>query len=72
MPSPETIEALAEYRWPGSIRELEDVIERAVILSPASTLPGSLQDLHFRIAPGGDNKRRDTLAEVEREPFWPF
>jgi len=37
----EAMEALAGYPWPGNIRELENVIERAVILSsgPALRLP---------------------------------
>ena len=30
----ETLKALQEYPWPGNIRELENVIERAVILCP--------------------------------------
>jgi transcriptional regulator with GAF, ATPase, and Fis domain len=30
--------ALVEYDWPGNVRELENVIERAMILSPRSTL----------------------------------
>jgi formate hydrogenlyase transcriptional activator len=30
--SPETMEALARYSWPGNIRELENVIERAVVI----------------------------------------
>ncbi len=29
---------LAEYSWPGNIRELQNVVERAVILSPGETL----------------------------------
>jgi formate hydrogenlyase transcriptional activator len=29
---------LIQYDWPGNVRELENVIERAVILSPDSTL----------------------------------
>ena len=30
--------ALRSYSWPGNVRELKNVIERAVILSPASQL----------------------------------
>jgi formate hydrogenlyase transcriptional activator len=33
-----TMDALTAYEWPGNIRELENVIERAVILSPGPTL----------------------------------
>jgi transcriptional regulator with GAF, ATPase, and Fis domain len=33
-----TMERLVGYAWPGNIRELRNVLERAVILSPGSTL----------------------------------
>jgi formate hydrogenlyase transcriptional activator len=33
----ETLEALSAYRWPGNIRELQNVVERAVILSETDT-----------------------------------
>ena len=36
--SDEAMAALQAYRWPGNIRELRNVIERAVILSPGGTL----------------------------------
>src|ERR1700729_1305132 len=48
----ETVDALIRYRWPGNIRELENVIERAVILSPGPVLQLSLRDLKSRIMPG--------------------
>jgi formate hydrogenlyase transcriptional activator len=34
----ETMEHLTAYDWPGNIRELQNVVERAVILSPGSVL----------------------------------
>ena len=34
----ETMKALQDYPWPGNIRELENVIERAVILCPGPVL----------------------------------
>ncbi|HVQ14145.1 MAG TPA: helix-turn-helix domain-containing protein, partial [Vicinamibacterales bacterium] len=34
----ETMQALTVYDWPGNIRELQNLIERAVILSPGAVL----------------------------------
>ncbi len=36
--SPSALEALARYPWPGNIRELDNVIARAVVLSPKDTI----------------------------------
>jgi formate hydrogenlyase transcriptional activator len=36
--SEETMRRLAAYSWPGNIRELQNVIERAILLSAANTL----------------------------------
>ena len=62
----ETMQALIRYRWPGNIRELENVIERAVILSPGPVLRLSLRDLRTRIPSGQNTDRHQTLEEVER------
>jgi formate hydrogenlyase transcriptional activator len=39
---PETMSALISYDWPGNIRELQNLIERAVILSEDGVLPNPL------------------------------
>ena len=39
---PETMLALSSYDWPGNIRELQNLIERAVILSVDGVLPNPL------------------------------
>ena len=39
---PETMSALTSYHWPGNIRELQNLIERAVILSNDGVLPNPL------------------------------
>jgi DNA-binding NtrC family response regulator len=40
--SPATMAAFQWYSWPGNIRELQNLVERAVILSQGSVLPNPL------------------------------
>src|SRR5579864_6110109 len=40
--APTTMSALTSYEWPGNIRELQNLIERAVILSNDGVLPNPL------------------------------
>lgn len=61
----ETMNALVHYPWPGNIRELQNVIERAVILSRGPILNVSLADLKSK-ATNGNANGASTLAEVER------
>jgi formate hydrogenlyase transcriptional activator len=63
----ETMEALMQYPWPGNIRELENIIERGVILSPGPVLRVPIQDLRTRIAPGHNHGQSQTLEEIERK-----
>jgi len=62
----ETMEALSRYSWPGNIRELENLIERAVILSPGPVLRVPLTELNSRTTPGQVNGKHRTLEEAER------
>jgi formate hydrogenlyase transcriptional activator len=63
----ETMDALVRYYWPGNIRELQNFIERAVILSPHSVLRAPIAELE----PLNAHRQRDVvingLAEVERD-----
>jgi formate hydrogenlyase transcriptional activator len=61
-----TMDALRHYPWPGNIRELENVIERAVVLNSGPVLRISNHDLSTRIAARRDADRSQTLEEVER------
>jgi formate hydrogenlyase transcriptional activator len=73
--SSETMNALCQYTWPGNIRELQNVIERAVILSSGSSLKVPVAQLQSRSIPVSEDasskpaKRRPVrsiLAEVDR------
>lgn len=65
----ETMVELARYCWPGNIRELENLIERAVILSRGATLDVPLVELkqQNRSAPAEMVRRSTTLEDAERE-----
>jgi formate hydrogenlyase transcriptional activator len=41
------MDALCRYHWPGNIRELQNVIERAVIVSAGPALSVDVADLKF-------------------------
>ena len=72
--SSETMNALVRYPWPGNIRELQNVIERAVILSTGPQLKVPLADLKARPTDGNHGNGASngfgngswTLEEVER------
>jgi formate hydrogenlyase transcriptional activator len=63
----ETMDALVRYRWPGNIRELQNFIERAVILSPHSVLRAPVAELEPFQAKQGSEVALNGLAEVERD-----
>jgi formate hydrogenlyase transcriptional activator len=64
---PETMDALVRYQWPGNVRELQNFIERAVILSPQSTLRAPTSELESFQPNKESNAPMNGLAEVERD-----
>jgi len=80
--STETLKQMRQYHWPGNIRELQNVIERAVILSAGPVLNVPLSEFQSRpalAAVDGHGNRdrkpessagkdiRDVLEETERK-----
>ncbi|MGB9477299.1 MAG: sigma 54-interacting transcriptional regulator, partial [Candidatus Acidiferrum sp.] len=63
----ETMGTLVRYPWPGNIRELQNFIERAVILSPQSTLRAPTSELEPFQPHKESNAPMNGLAEVERD-----
>ncbi len=60
----ETMNALIRYHWPGNIRELQNLVERAVILSTGPILKVPLNDLQPQAAPAA--RKIETLELAER------
>jgi formate hydrogenlyase transcriptional activator len=76
IPSP-TMDSLRRYHWPGNIRELQNVIERAVIISTGPVLRLDVADLKLPTASHAEERGaapnsqtngalRDVLEETER------
>jgi formate hydrogenlyase transcriptional activator len=62
---PETMAALCSYQWPGNIRELQNFIERSVILSSGSALRSPLASLDA--AAETESLEAITLEQAERD-----
>jgi formate hydrogenlyase transcriptional activator len=61
-----SMEMLVRWDWPGNIRELENFVERSVILTPGSVLQAPLSELHGAVD-AGDGGSGDSLRGKERE-----
>jgi len=60
----ESMELLCRWPWPGNVRELQNVVERAVILSPGTTLTVSPAEFEAAAPP---TSTAVTLEDAERE-----
>jgi PAS domain S-box-containing protein len=63
----ETMAALVRWRWPGNIRELENFLERAVILTRGPVLYVPLAELQMEEEPEEAGGQNPTLQEADRE-----
>ncbi|MBF0457534.1 MAG: sigma 54-interacting transcriptional regulator [Nitrospirae bacterium] len=77
--SPEAVRAMAEYSWPGNIRELENTIERIVIMSPGKTVQPQNLPLNIRTLTGKvyehrimplDQAEKDGIIEALKTTEW--
>ena len=62
----EVVQAMMRWRWPGNIRELENFIERSVILSEGNRLSPPLDELRDEIL-RQSSESDGTLRDKERE-----
>jgi hydrogenase-4 transcriptional activator len=66
--TPETLELLAEYWWPGNVRQLRNEIQRAVALGPAGRGIGP-EHLSPEIASASVRQPEDSLRPLMRRPL---
>jgi transcriptional regulator with GAF, ATPase, and Fis domain len=62
-----TMETLVRWAWPGNIRELENFVERSVILTPGLVLQVPLSELHAESESESDSDENETLRDKERQ-----
>ena len=60
----ETMDALSHYTWPGNIRELQNLMERAVLLSTGPSLRVPLAEILTDVSPASSG---NALEQAERE-----
>ena len=62
--SPNAIKALEAYHWPGNVREMSHLMERAVLLASSSTLEP--EDLHLSTGKTSNRLPMMTLEQAEQ------
>ena len=73
----ETMDALSRYAWPGNIRELQNLMERAVLLSKGLSLRVPLGEIFTDSEPGAigggnalEQAEREQIVRALRESHW--
>jgi formate hydrogenlyase transcriptional activator len=73
----ETMDALSRYAWPGNIRELQNLMERAVLLSKGPSLRVPLGEIFADSDPGAisggnalEQAEREQIVRALRESNW--
>ncbi len=76
--SPEALRVLKSYSWPGNVRQLQNVIRRAILVSGSRelrpehfNLPGEDSE-DFEQEPAPDNERDDLLTTLQRGEIVPL
>lgn len=72
--TPDTIERLLEYRWPGNIRELENAIERLVVTADSDEISSDQLPERYHVIPTASSQSetlplKDWLELKEKELF---
>ena len=63
--SPQAMEMFIGYDWPGNIREVRNVVERAMVVAQGSQI--QVEDISFPFPPPATPSGGDSLEEVEKD-----
>ncbi len=69
--SPKAIQAITTYVWPGNIRELENAVERAVILCEGPEIDNELLDIDLELVDVNQLRSRRDNGRSSPEPVPP-
>ncbi len=70
--TPEALEMLQKYPWPGNLRELENIIERAVVLAPARTIEAGHLPLYLQQESRGTSDLQEGFAQSKERVIAAF
>ena len=65
--SDEAMDWLVKQPWPGNVRQLENVVERAATLTKEATITPADLTTDFGIPGAGGDRLRPTLGEIEKQ-----
>ncbi len=63
--SPQAIEMFTRYDWPGNIREVRNVVERAMVVAKGNQI--QVDDLSFPFPPSSTPSEGESLEDVEKD-----
>jgi DNA-binding NtrC family response regulator len=67
--SPDALDALLRYRFPGNVRELENIVERAAVLSRTPTIGIDALPEHMKVPPEGSVHTLTLASSAEDRPI---
>lgn len=65
--SPSALNYLAEYHWPGNIRELQNVLERAIVVEESDEIQENSLPAHLTGQKRTENNNTPSLADIEKK-----
>jgi DNA-binding NtrC family response regulator len=68
--SPAARQKLTSYHWPGNIRELQNIIQQAILLTPEATIPAENINLPVTVRP--HNSQKLSYSEAKRKVIEEF